>query len=89
MNEQLPGYDFAQSKGYFLVSHSGRNDDNLISSATYVKEGNFLTIKKDGIGVLEKILGLITCSTGEFSIPNKNFEAFEKQLDSVIMIKIF
>lgn len=81
-----PGYEFAVSKGYSLHSYSGADKNGLIHSADYVKDDLFLTVRSDGTGKLTKILGMVTCTIADFSIPNKNFESFEKQMRRIFMV---
>jgi hypothetical protein len=81
------GEDFAKEHGYTLLSYTP-NDNNDICKTCWVKEGLFLDICfVDGklMGKLTKIFGLVECKVGEFSIPNKNFEMFEKQINSIVM----
>lgn len=80
MNDDLPGTEFAKDRSYKLHSHGGNR-----KSATYIKYMSenciiYLTCNDGGTGELTRIIGLITCTTGEISIPNKNFDIFERQL---------
>lgn len=78
----LPGEEFAKEHGYELQSHSGNR-----LQATYLKRLDgvppiYLTCYSDGTATLQRILGLITCESGKFSIPG-NFVIFEKQISQL------
>lgn len=73
-------YDFAKENGYSLYSSSP-------NSTSYVKNDVCLTIFSDGTASLSRILGLITCSTGVFGVPNKNFHIFEEQIENIVQLQ--
>lgn len=93
----LPGYGFARSKGYKIVSYSSDR-----SQATYAKyhyaydeEPVYLIIRSiygtDGAtkleAKLEKVLGLIICTTGWLGFPHPNFDLFEDRIVQIIDVK--
>lgn len=94
-SNKLPGEDFAKSLGYQLQYHSGNR-----LSACYVKHFEedpehplFLEISKDPnkgelSGKLTKILGMVSCVLGPFSIPNKSYDCFEKQVRGITQWEI-
>jgi hypothetical protein len=74
-DNDLPGYDFAYSKGYSLVLHGGNR-----LSATYNKGKLSLTCHSSGYAELEGFYKIIRITTGKIAIPNSNFEMFEKHV---------
>ena len=83
MSLPLPGEREAGELGYSLLNHSGNHQ-----RATYVKDGIFFNIHYGGGGLagnLSFFYGLLVISTfgSDFSFPNKNFAAFEKQIRRV------
>ena len=74
----LPGYKEALDLGYSLNSHGGDR-----KSATYVKEGVFLTIwyKDSNLeACLDFVWKLLVIKAPNFTFPNINFELFETQV---------
>jgi hypothetical protein len=94
MMDKLPGEDFAKENGYETFSYAGNR-----KSASYVKETKtghvFLDIEEKlniigeffEQGKLTKIFGCVACTLGPFSLPNKNFAAFESQMLSIVQIQ--
>jgi hypothetical protein len=79
----LPGEEFAKEHGYTLWSH-----DSVQKNADYVKSIDptlpvHLSINSAGEGTLTRVVGMAICKIGPFSIPNKNFHIFEKQIHEV------
>ena len=82
--EENFGETFAKENGYVLHSYSGTR--NNMGRANYMKGELCLTVLPNGEAELTQILGLVQCKIGPFSIPNKNFKMFEKQLFNVIQL---
>lgn len=79
------GEDFAKEHGYTIYSHSGDGSKH----ACYVKDGTFLDVYlTDGsvTGRLSKAFGMILCTMGTFSIPNRLFEAFEENMSKIVQV---
>lgn len=82
--EESIGETFAKENGYALHSYSGTR--NNMSKANYMKDDLCLTVLTNGEGELTKILGMVQCKIGPFSIPNKNFRMFERQLNNIVQL---
>jgi hypothetical protein len=80
------GEKFASEHGYTIYSHSGDGSNH----ATYIKEDLFLDVYAMEEGSLEgrlsKVFGMILCTLGTFSIPNKNFEGFEDNMKRIVQV---
>ncbi len=80
MND-LPGYEFATSKGWMLMNHSGDH-----TWANYNKEGINMecsTTKYDPQMELSFIWKLLTIKTGKLSMREEALVRFEKQIREV------
>jgi hypothetical protein len=83
--DDLPGYEFAKEHGYSLYAYGGDK-----RSVYYHKGRVELKIRCHVNGELyaelSTVIGLVTCSTGEFSFPHKHFNNFEFQIERLARI---
>ena len=79
MSLNLPGQALAEELGYSPLAYGGEKQ-----SATYVKDGIWLTVYADSTAELSSILGLVTLSIGGFQFPHPRFDFLEKQIRSII-----
>lgn len=70
----LPFSAEAKARGYTLHSYSGGKE-----SASYIKDGVYLTVWRSGKAELSITDGMILAKL-DFSLPNKNFDAFENRM---------
>ena len=76
MITDLPFSKEAEELGYTLHHHGG--DGNY---ACYIKDGVFLDVWESGKAKLTITNGLIQAFI-EFSLPNKNFDIFERKIQA-------
>lgn len=81
--KNLPGKEFAEAEGYTLHSYSG-NSNSATYTKSYPNGTIYLTCYVDNLARLEKVIGMVRCVVDTFSIPNKNFELFEAQLNNIV-----
>jgi hypothetical protein len=80
---KYPGEEFANEHGYTLHSHNEAK-----THIDFVKSVNpefpvHLDLLPSGEWTLTKIIGMVVCKIGPFSLPNKNFEIFEEKIENI------
>ncbi len=80
-SESCPFYGAAIGRGYSAYSTSGSSDNVRV---TFAKDGLFLDVRTEYtgevLGKLSFVIELATVSLGEFSLPNRNFDQFERKM---------
>jgi len=79
MNLNLPGQALAEELGYSLLAYGGEKQ-----SATYVKDGIWLTVYADSTADLSSKIGMVWLKIDNFQFPHPRFAVFEKQIRSII-----
>ena len=75
----MPGQADAEQLGYSLLSYGGDKQ-----SATYVRNGIWLTVYADSTAELSSMIGIVKLSIDRFQFPHPRFAVFEKQIRSII-----
>ena len=79
MSLNLPGEEIAKERGYSLLSYGSEKQ-----SATYIKDGIWLTLYADSTAELSSMIGIVKLGTDRFEWPHPRFAMFEKQIRSII-----
>lgn len=79
----FPGEEFANEHGYTLWSHNEQRTHMDFVKSTNPNLPVHLDLLPSGEWTLSKVVGMVMCTLGPFSLPNKSFEIFEKQIESI------
>jgi len=82
----FPGEDFASEHGYALHSHNTERTHINYVKAPDPRFPIHLDRLPSGEWTLTKIVGMVICKIGPFSLPNKNFEMFERQIYEITSV---
>ena len=82
----FPGEEFANEHGYTLHSHNGERTHMDFVKSIDPRFPVHLDLLPSGEWTLTKIIGMIVCKIGPFSIPNSHFEEFERQIEEIASV---